>query len=111
MTKSRVIPSYVTRPRWTSDEAREALTAQADSGLSVSAFAAAAGLDPQRLYLWRRRFAAEADAGPAFVELRGHTGECIEVVLRSGHVLRVPASFEAESLRRLLDVLEPPESC
>ena len=111
MTKSRALGSYLIRPRWTPDDARAALEALVDSGMSVSAFAARAGLDPQRLYLWRRRFTAEAGAGPAFVELRGRALERIEVALRCGHVIRVPDSFEPESLRRVIEVLEPSRSC
>jgi transposase-like protein len=111
MPKSQSIVAYRTRPRWTSDDARAALTALVDSGLSVPAFAVREGLDPQRLYLWRRRLAAETGAAPAFVELRAATIERIEVVLRSGHVLRVPDSFEPEALRRLLEVLEPSRPC
>jgi transposase-like protein len=97
------------RLRWTPDDARAALTAYADSGLSVAAFAEREGLDPQRLYSWRRRFAS--DTAPAFVEVKTNAAERIEIVLRSGLVLRVPDSFEAESLRRLLDVLESSGSC
>jgi hypothetical protein len=33
--------------------------------------------------------------------------ERFELVLRSGVQLRVPAGFQGEALRRLLDVLEP----
>ncbi len=43
------------RPRWTEADAREALTALERSGRPVSVFAAEHGLDPQRLYVWRRR--------------------------------------------------------
>jgi len=43
--------------RWTEAEAREVLAALEQSGQSITAFAAARGLDPQRLYYWRRRVA------------------------------------------------------
>jgi hypothetical protein len=70
------------------------------------------GLNPQRLYVWRRQFVAEGGRVPPFVEVTTTGGERrMEVVLRTGHVVRVPDSFEADSLRRLLDVLEPSESC
>jgi transposase-like protein len=107
---TRAIAKYLSVPRWTSDDAREVLAAQADSGLSIAAFAAEVGLDPQRLYVWRRRFAAEGGA-PTFVELARPAGDRMEVVLRSGHVVRVPDAFEPESLKRLLEVLEPTDSC
>jgi transposase-like protein len=107
---TRAIATYLSRPRWSSDDAREVLAAQEHSGLSVAAFAAQAGLDPQRLYVWRRRFAAERGV-PTFVELAQTVGERMEIVLRSGRVVRVPERFESESLKRLLEVLEPSESC
>jgi transposase-like protein len=43
------------RPRWTERDAREVLAALRRSGKPVSVFAAEHGLDPQRVYLWRRR--------------------------------------------------------
>ena len=42
-------------PRWTEREAREVIAALEGSGKSVRAFAAEHGLDPQRVYAWRRR--------------------------------------------------------
>ena len=43
------------RLRWTEEDARNALKALHESGKSVSVFAAEHGIDPQRLYSWRRR--------------------------------------------------------
>jgi transposase-like protein len=113
MTTLRAIAPYLTRPRWTSEDAGAALTALSASGLSVAAFAAREGLDPQRLYLWRRKFVGKAKSmsRPRFVEVRARAVERIEVVLSSGDVLRVPESFEAETLRRVIEVLEPSRSC
>ena len=48
------------RPRWTEQDAREVLAALRRSGKPVREFAAEHGLDPQRVYLWRRRL-GEAD--------------------------------------------------
>jgi hypothetical protein len=45
------------RPRWTVEDARTLVAALHRSGKSVSAFAAEHSIDPQRVYLWRRRFA------------------------------------------------------
>jgi len=45
-------------------------------------------------------------AEPTFVEIaQPISGVGIEVVLRSGHVLRVPAGFEAETVRQLVATL------
>ena len=45
------------RPRWSERDARMALAALERSGKSVRVFAEEHGLDPQRLYAWRRRVA------------------------------------------------------
>ena len=51
--------------------------------------------------------AAAPDGRPAFVPVRVvATTMTFEVVLHSGRVVRVPAGFEAASLRQLLAVLE-----
>ncbi len=57
LTKSPSSP--FNRPRWTEQDARAALAALERSGKSVRVFAAEQGLDPQRLYMWRRRLAAQ----------------------------------------------------
>ena len=112
--------THVQRRRWTAEDAKEALAAQAQSGLSLSAFASREGLDAQRLFRWRRRLEVDApesatfeevvgcgvasafgEGGPAFVSERAW----FEVVLRSGLVVRVSESFNAAALLRLLDTL------
>jgi|HubBroStandDraft_1064217.scaffolds.fasta_scaffold199685_2 hypothetical protein len=54
-------PLPFNRPRWTEREARAALAALERSRKPISVFAAEHGLDPQRLYSWRRRLGG---AGP-----------------------------------------------
>jgi len=49
---TRPIATYASLARWTSEEAREVLAAQEDSGLSIAAFAEQMGLNPQLLYVW-----------------------------------------------------------
>jgi transposase-like protein len=108
------------RPRWTETDARAALAALRDSGQPVSLFAAAHGIDPQRLYLWRRRFAKTSVIRP-FEEIvvrpsrdsRSTSAACggFAILLSSGHSLRVPSAFDADDLRRLLDVLTEPSVC
>jgi hypothetical protein len=84
------------------------LTALRASGLSARAFAEREGLEVQRLLRWRRVLGAEdaAVAAPGFVEVEHGRGELVEVVVRSGRVLRVPASIPATDLRRLVEALE-----
>jgi transposase-like protein len=109
--------------RWTPDDARAALAAMARSGLGVSAFAIREGLDPQRLTRWRRQLAAPAP--PTFEEVVPVVTRAIvagdavahvererfEIVLASGRVVRVPESFDAGALRRLLDVVDEVGAC
>ena len=104
-------PSF-DRPRWTEQDARNALAALQRSGKPVSVFASEHGLDPQRLYCWRRRL---GKAEPTrFQELVVRSAPAIsitdsdapfELVLASGVIVRVPTSFNAAALERLLEVL------
>ncbi len=79
----------------------------------VAVFAAEHGLDPQRLYSWRR-WLGKAEP-TTFQELIVRPpprmsvidGDApFEVALPSGVVVRVPASFNAAALERLLEVLQ-----
>jgi len=103
--------AYRTRRRWSPEDARAALGALADSGLSPSAFARREGLDVQRLRVWRRKLgvAGPAATRAAFVEVvarASREAERIEVVLRSGVVVRVAETVDVEALARLVRVLD-----
>jgi transposase-like protein len=114
MPKSRSRNSFSQRRRWSADDARAALAALSASGLSARAFAAREGLDVQRLQRWRRRLAASheaAEAEPRFVEVVGQPAGVVEVVLRSGRVLRCSESIEAHALERIATVLEELPAC
>jgi transposase-like protein len=110
--------SVFARPRWSQEEAREVLAALERSGQSVGAFAAAHGLVPQRLYCWRRRLVAGAEA-TTFEEVligsRSGGGASdanrFEIALASGVVVRVPSSFDAEALASLLAVVTRSAAC
>jgi transposase-like protein len=107
------------RPRWTEQDAREVLAALQRSGKPVRAFASEHGLDPQRVYLWRRRLGVAE--GTTFQELivrpaardreANADGAPFEIALTSGDVVRVPSSFEAVALARLLDILIRARAC
>lgn len=102
-----------------------------DSGLTLKEFAAEIGVNANTLAGWRWRPGAKVAvdgrhavrSAPAFVEvvatpaaaprseasapvLGAGAGEPLEVVLRSGHRIRVPAQFDPGALRRVLDALE-----
>ena len=107
------------RPRWTEHDARTALAALARSRKSVSTFAAEHGLDPQRLYSWRRRLGgAEPTTFRELIVRPSHevsssvsAGSRFEIVLPSGVVVRVPESFDSAALERLLEVLAQARAC
>jgi transposase-like protein len=96
------------RRRWTEDDARDALDAFARSGLSMRAFAEAAGINVQRLARWRRKWVKRSQVRRAkpkmvpFVEVRQREAERVEVVLRSGRVLRCAEEISDGVLRRLV---------
>ena len=103
------------RPRWTEEDARAALAALERSGQPVREFAEAHGLDPQRLYAWRRRLARGEPTTFREVIVRPSTaqtaGQSFEIVLASGLVVRVPASFDEDTLTHLLHVLTQARAC
>jgi transposase-like protein len=122
-TRSPSSSIYLNRRRWTAEDAKQALLAMERSGLSPGAFAAREGLDAQRLWRWRRKLGTST--APVFEEivcqdavsgLEGHLPapaerERFEIVLPSGRVVRVPASFDATALRHLLDVVDEVRPC
>jgi hypothetical protein len=63
----------------------------------------------ERLYRWRQRLSGDGligEARPEFVELRPAGGEPVEVVLRSGRVLRVSTAIDPSALEQLVAILE-----
>jgi transposase-like protein len=116
------VRSRFDRPRWTEADARVVLGELDRSGKPVRVFAEEHGLDPQRLYSWRRRFTAVAGGdNTRFRELIVRPSSEIsgqdvddsrfEIVLASGVVVRVPSKFDAAALARLLDVLSQARAC
>jgi transposase-like protein len=112
MPKSRRVARYAKHQRWSAEDARAVLAALAKSGLSLAAFARDTGISEQRLYFWRNRLEAGADAAPPpFVEVRHGGTEVVEIALRSGRSVRVPAAIDGAVLRRLIDALEQDSTC
>jgi hypothetical protein len=116
--RARLPAPYLPRRHWTIDVALSALSAWDASGISMLAFADREGLDVRRLYRWRRRLSAESFAvdpapasAPEFVELRPRGAEPLEIVLRSGRVLRVSETVDPSALVRIIVALERSELC
>jgi hypothetical protein len=93
---------------------RERLEKWTASGLSARDFAAREGLRPERLFFWKRRLrssAAIAVAGVSFAKVSvqpvsaDNTGEPLDVVMHTGHVIRVRPRFDESTLLRLLSIL------
>ena len=94
------------------------------SGLTLTEFGRQQGIAPSTLGWWRRVFRragwpvhrapASAPREPAvvFTEVPcvavpgPGVLAIVEIVLRSGHVLRVPAGVDADTLQRVLQVLQ-----
>jgi transposase-like protein len=120
---------------WSAEQARQVLAAQRDSGQSIQDFARQHRLPRQRLYYWHKRLGAVSHSQgsappqtPPFVPVRlVHAAEsaqgpkadptpplhsaCVEVVLPKGRILRLGPEFCAQTLRRVLDVLEEAPRC
>ncbi|MBK8172008.1 MAG: hypothetical protein IPK60_16910 [Sandaracinaceae bacterium] len=99
----------MSRKGMSAEAARAWLSEQELSGESIHDFAVSRGLTPSTLYLWRRRFASS----PALVRVHVkeapaplRTTSALEVVTRSGHVVRIAHDFDTAALARLLRVLE-----
>jgi hypothetical protein len=104
------------------DEWRKRMERWRDSGLNAEQFAAKAGINAWTLKAWKYRLSKEGrpsderknwprfvEAIPALVETQGGTVQQdrgFELELGAERRLRIPASFEAEALQRLLAVLE-----
>lgn len=104
---SKLPRRFKSRRRWTAAQARAALFALQESGLSLAAFAKREGIEPKRLYNWqaRLRSGVARTEKPDFVEVISRATEPLEIVLSNGHVVRIPPSFDAAALRRLLEIL------
>jgi len=100
-----------------------------DSGQSIRAFCRTRNLGEASFYAWRRTLAQRDQLGgqllggtgparrggrpPLFVPVQVSvaTSAPLEVVLEHGRVVRVPAGFDATTLRQLLVVLAEAPPC
>lgn len=124
MPRAKSLATPTKRQRWTAEHARAILEKQASSGLTAREFAERERIEPSRLYYWRERLGVSSGTGQqlaagaarmperaAFVEVRSHRPSRIELVLRTGHVLFVPDSFDPSALSRLVEILERAAEC
>ena len=119
--RGHALPPWVTVRYWRETDARAALAAYQASRLSLGVFARRHGLTVQRLRWWRQRLARAASAttaaAPQWLPVQllseGPRGPAppLEVVVRGGQVIRVPAAFDPAVLRRVVAVLETETPC
>jgi hypothetical protein len=100
------------RERW-----RELVEQWRVSGQPAREFAAHRGIKASTLAHWKWRLGREGSSGalaafPAMIEVRARPShdERFEIELGASRRLRVPASFDADALRRLIAVLEEASS-
>ena len=93
------------RQRWRAEDAAGVLERLESSGLSVREFAARKGLNALRLHRWRARLGHRGPGATSFVEIKA-AAAAIEVVMRSGHIVRVHDGLADDTLRRLLALLD-----
>lgn len=102
---------------WREQDGRVVVEALRKSGLPLATFARQHGLGTTRVRWWRNRLEERAAVPPVTsaalvpVTLVGTLGptakpSLLEVVLPSGHVVRVGTDFDAEALVKLVRVLE-----
>jgi hypothetical protein len=108
------------QPKTSREEWQKRVERWRDSGLSAEQFASELGINPGTLKFWGYKLGKESRAGAAvpaqrrpsapktpFVEVRPEpVASIIEVELSNGRRLRVPATFDARVLERLLPILE-----
>lgn len=93
---------------------RQALADFRASGLSIRDFCRGRGLHESAFYFWRRELTQRDRRQPsraastqlAFVPVRVIASVPLEVVLRSGQVVRVGPGFEAAHLQAVVAALE-----
>jgi hypothetical protein len=72
------------------------------SGLSVREFAARERLNAVRPYRWRAQLRGGRTKPATFIEIKSAATTAIEIVLRSGHVVRVHDRFDDDTRRKVV---------
>lgn len=98
--------------QWSELEARSFLRAWQASGLSVEKFATLRGIVPQRLRWWKKKLEQRGpdteDVSLSLLPVRvaeSGRGAPIQVLLPSGHIVRVGRGFDEEAFSRVMALL------
>ena len=99
--------------QWSELEARAGLQAWRSSGVSIERFATARGITPQRIRWWKKKLeeAMPSRKGSALLPVRvvattePSRGAPIQVILPSGHIVRVGRGFDEDTFARVMAIL------
>ena len=97
--------------QWSELEARAVLSAWRASGVSVERFAAARGIVAQRIRWWKKKLEAGEPARKSMALLpvvqtsESSRGAPIQVILPSGHIVRVGRGFDEDTFARVMAIL------
>ena len=99
--------------QWTETEARGVIDAWRKSGVSITDFAEAREIVPQRIYWWRKRLEEQDKREEPEADLRllpvrvvePKRGEPVTVLLRTGHMLKVGRGFDEDAFARVVELL------
>jgi hypothetical protein len=120
MAQSDNAPKLEIPKRWSEATAGPILDAQEKSGKSLIRFSKEHGIDPMRVYRWKRRLRATSAVStkPCFVPVKicsspksTEASGGLELVLANGRVIRIQGDFDAEVLRRVVSALEEGSPC
>ncbi len=98
---------------WSVREAGRVLDQADRSGLSDAVFSQRHRISAKRLSYWRAKLGRKKRGGgrKRFIELRGVASERIEIELRNGRRVRVPASIDVRTVAELVDAIEGEDAC
>ena len=98
--------------QWSELEARAVLQAWHASGVSIERFATARGITPQRIRWWKKKLeeAMPSRKSSALLPVRvvatsESRGAPIQVILPSGHIVRVGRGFDEDTFSRVMSIL------
>lgn len=100
--------------QWSELEARAVLSAWRSSGVSIERFAAARGIVAQRIRWWKKKLegtAASSRKSTALLPVRvigtcePSRGAPVQVILPSGHIVRVGRGFDEDTFSRVMAIL------
>ena len=99
--------------QWSELEARAVLSAWRSSGVSIERFAAARGIVAQRIRWWKKKLEGSAPASrksTALLPVRvvgtePTRGAPVQVILPSGHIVRVGRGFDEDTFARVMAIL------